>query len=137
MTIKEYVKEAIRLTSLIFTCLVFINLFFQREALDDGLEYMLLIAGVSGCLNFLTFDDGRYSNRRVMLNQLLYLLLIFLQITLANYLLSWELGFWGLLSNFVIVLVIYAFIKFFMYSGDKKEAEKINQFIQNRKRDKS
>lgn len=137
MTVKEYIKEAFRLTSLIFTTLVIISFFLQADALADTLGYMLLIAGISGSLHFLIADNEKYSNQRILFNQFLYLLIICLQITIANFWLHWELGWDGLLMNFVIVLVIYIFIQFVMYSNDRKEAEKINQYLQKRKRDKS
>ncbi|OJG96930.1 hypothetical protein RV18_GL001768 [Enterococcus termitis] len=99
---------------------------------------MLLIAAISSSLHFLIMDNDKYSNRRILLNQVFYVFIICSQITLANHLLHWELGVRGLLLNFVIVILIYIFIRFIMYSNDRKEADEINQFIQKRRgRDKS
>ncbi|MCA5012093.1 MULTISPECIES: DUF3021 family protein [unclassified Enterococcus] len=137
MRIKEYLKESFRLTSLIFTTLVIINLFLQTEALTHSLAYMLLISAISGLLHFLIEDNEKYSSRRILFHQSLYLLIICLQIALANMLLHWQLGTVGLLLNFMIVFLIYFFIRFIMYSNDRKQADEINQFIQKRKRDKS
>lgn len=137
MSIKKYLKEAFRLTSLVFTTLIAINLILQNEVAHDVLEVMLLISAVSGGLHFLLNDNGKYSNKRLIFNQLLYLLIIFVQIAVCNFLLDWELRVGGLIMNYVIVLVIYAFIRFVMYNNDKKEADEINQFIQKRNRDKS
>ncbi len=137
MRVKEYLKEAFRLTSLIFTTLITINLFLQNEVAHDVLEVMLLISAISGALHFLLDDNGNYSNRRLIINQVLYLLIIFIQIAIGDILLQWELKLGGLLLNYVIVLVIYIFIRTVMYSKDKKEADEINQFIQKRNRDKS
>lgn len=137
MEIKKYLKEAFRLTSLVFTTLIAINLVLQNDVAHDVLEVMLLISAVSGGLHFLLNDNGKYSNRRLIFNQLLYLFIIFFQIAVCNVLLQWELDIWGLLMNYVVVLIIYAFIRFVMYNNDKKEADEINQFIQKRNRDKS
>ncbi|WP_375180069.1 DUF3021 family protein [Enterococcus rotai] len=133
MKIINYLKEAFRLTSLIFTTLVMLNLVLQTDALTHSLGYMLLIAAISGSLHFLIEDHEKYSGQRILLNHGIYLLIVCLQITLANYLLHWELGFGGLLLNYVIVVLIYLFIRFIMYNNDLKEADKINQFIQKRK----
>lgn len=133
MKIINYLKEAFRLTSLIFTTLVMLNFVLQTDALTHSLGYMLLIAAISGSLHFLIEDHEKYSSQRILLNHGIYLLIVCLQITLANRLLHWKLGFGGLLLNYVIVVLIYLFIRFIMYSNDLKEAEKINQFIQKRK----
>lgn len=37
------------------------------------------------------------------------------------------------MKNFGLTLLIYAFIKFFIYSNDKKEAAEINELIQQKK----
>ncbi|MBP1046262.1 DUF3021 family protein [Enterococcus sp. BWM-S5] len=137
MEVKNYLKEAFRLTSLIFTTLISINLILQNDVAHDVLEVMLLISAVSGSLHFLLDDNGKYSDRRLIINQVLYLLIIFFQIALGDILLHWELGVSGLLLNYLIVLIIYVFIRSVMYSKDKREADKINQFIQKRNRDKS
>ncbi|MFD1900734.1 DUF3021 family protein [Enterococcus termitis] len=133
MRIINYLKETFRLTSLIFTTLVIINFFIQSEGLTHSLGYMLLIAAISSSLHFLIMDNDKYSNRRILLNQVFYVFIICSQITLANHLLHWELGVRGLLLNFVIVILIYIFIRFIMYSNDRKEADEINQFIQKRR----
>lgn len=134
MRIKNYLKEAFRLTSLIFTTLITINLILQNSVAHDVLEVMLLISAISGLLHFLLDDNGKYSDRRLIINQIVYLLIIFVQIAIGDYLLQWELELGGLLLNYVIVVVIYVFIRSVMYNKDKKEADEINQFIQKRNR---
>jgi hypothetical protein len=129
----NYLKESFRLTSLIFTSSVFISFFLQSEVLTHSLGYMLLISAISGSLHFLINDNDKYSNRRLLLNQGIYLIIVCLQITVANHILHWELRLSGLLLNFMIVVLTYIFIRFIMYSNDRKEADEINQFINKRR----
>ena len=59
--------------------------------------------------------------------------MILLQIIIGDVIYGWELGFSGIAQNLGIVLLIYAFIKFFIYSNDKKEADEINELIQQKR----
>lgn len=133
MRLVEYLKSVFRLSSMIFTLLAAINLFINKQTLFEIIEYMLVVSFISGLLRFIIEDNENYSNRRIVLNQLVYIGLIFLQIIIGDILYGWELGFSGLVQNLGIVLVIYAFIKFFIYSNDKKEADEINELIQQKK----
>lgn len=133
MRLVEYLKSVFRLSSMIFTLLAAINLFINKQTLFEIIEYMLVVSFISGLLRFIIEDNENYSNRRIVLNQLVYIGLIFLQIIIGDILYGWELGFSGLVQNLGIVLVIYAFIKFFIYSNDKKEADEINELIQQNK----
>lgn len=133
MRLVEYLKSVFRLSSMIFTLLAAINLFISKQTLFEIIEYMLVVSFISGLLRFIIEDNENYSNRRIVLNQLVYIGLIFLQIIIGDILYGWELGFSGLVQNLGIVLVIYAFIKFFIYSNDKKEADEINELIQQNK----
>lgn len=136
MAVVNYLKRAFRLTSLIFTILVTLNLVIQKHVLFNVIEYILVISAISGLLLFLVDDNGSYSNRRLLINQISYICLIFSLIILGNYLYHWELGVKGLLTNFIVVILIYFFIKFIMFSSDKKEAQAMNDYIEQRKQDK-
>lgn len=133
MRLIEYLKSVFRLSSMIFTSFAAINLFINKQTLFEIIEYMLVVSFISGLLRFIIEDNENYSNRRIVLNQLAYIGLIFLQIIIGDIHYGWELGFSGLVQNLGIVLVIYAFIKFFIYSNDKKEADEINELIQQKK----
>lgn len=119
---------------MIFTLLVLVNLAINKQTLFEIIEYMLIVSLISGLLRFIIEDKETYSNRRIILNQLLYIGLIFLQIIIGDIWYSWNLGMIGLMQNFGITLLIYAFIKFFIYSNDKKEAAEINQLIQRKRK---
>lgn len=134
MRIVEYLKNVFRLSSMIFTLLAAINLLIDKQTLFEIIEYMLVVSVISGLLHFIIEDNENYTNRRIILNQLLYIGLIFLQIIIGDIWYRWDLGVVGLIKNFGITLFIYAFIKFFIYSNDKKEAAEINQQIQLKKR---
>jgi len=133
MRLVEYLKSVFRLSSMIFTLLVTINLFISKDTLFDIIEYMLVVSVISGLLRFIIEDNESYSNRRIVINQIIYIGLILVQIVIGDVLYDWGLGFIGLVKNFGITLLIYAFIKFFIYSNDKKEADEINELIQQQK----
>ncbi|OJG85967.1 hypothetical protein RV13_GL000758 [Enterococcus raffinosus] len=109
----------------------------NKQTLFEIIEYMLIVSLISGLLRFIIEDKETYSNRRIILNQLLYIGLIFLQIIIGDIWYGWNLGMIGLMQNFGITLLIYAFIKFFIYSNDKKEAAEINQLIQRKRKQNS
>ena len=137
MRVIDYFKSVFRLSSMIFTLLVLVNLAINKQTLFEILEYMLIVSLISGLLRFIIEDKETYSNRRIILNQLLYIGLIFLQIIIGDIWYGWNLGMIGLMQNFGITLLIYAFIKFFIYSNDKKEAAEINQLIQRKRKQNS
>lgn len=134
MRVIDYFKSVFRLSSMIFTLLVLVNLAINKQTLFEIIEYMLIVSLISGLLRFIIEDKETYSNRRIILNQLLYIGLIFLQIIIGDIWYGWNLGMIGLVQNFGITLLIYAFIKFFIYSNDKKEAAEINQLIQRKRK---
>lgn len=134
MRVIDYFKSVFRLSSMIFTLLVLVNLAINKQTLFEIIEYMLIVSLISGLLRFIIEDKETYSNRRIILNQLLYIGLIFLQIIIGDIWYGWNLGMIGLMQNFGITLLIYAFIKFFIYSNDKKEAAEINQLIQRKRK---
>lgn len=137
MRVIDYFKSVFRLSSMIFTLLVLVNLAINKQTLFEIREYMLIVSLISGLLRFIIEDKETYSNRRIILNQLLYIGLIFLQIIIGDIWYGWNLGMIGLMQNFGITLLIYAFIKFFIYSNDKKEAAEINQLIQRKRKQNS
>ena len=134
MRVIDYFKSVFRLSSMIFTLLVLVNLAINKQTLFEIIEYMLIVSLISGLLRFIIEDKETYSNRRIILNQLLYIGLIFLQIIIGDIWYGWNLGMIGLMQNFGITLLIYVFIKFFIYSNDKKEAAEINQLIQRKRK---
>lgn len=131
---KNYIRRAISLTSLVFTILVATNLLVNKKALFNIIEYLFFVSVVSGILIFLVDDNGSYSNRRLILNQVLYIGIIFMLVLAGNSLLHWELNYFGLFSNFVLVISIFFFIKLFVYGQDKKEADEINKYIQRKEK---
>lgn len=137
MRVIDYFKSVFRSSSMIFTLLVLVNLAINKQTLFEIIEYMLIVSLISGLLRFIIEDKETYSNRRIILNQLLYIGLIFLQIIIGDIWYGWNLGMIGLMQNFGITLLIYAFIKFFIYSNDKKEAAEINQLIQRKRKQNS
>ena len=137
MRVIDYFKSVFRLSSMIFTLLVLVNLAINKQTLFEIIEYMLIVSLISGLLRFIIEDKETYSTRRIILNQLLYIGVIFLQIIIGDIWYGWNLGMIGLIQNFGITLLIYAFIKFFIYSNDKKEAAEINQLIQRKRKQNS
>lgn len=138
MSIVNYLKESFRISSLIFTSLVLFRLLLQAfpnnfESLQElPILAYLSIAFISGMFHFLLLDNETYSNHQLIFNQFFYLFLIFLQIILGNFLFQWQLSFKNLIFNFLIALIIYTFIKFFLYRQDSQTAKEINQLIQQR-----
>ncbi|MGO2266333.1 DUF3021 family protein [Vagococcus salmoninarum] len=133
MSISNYLKESFRLTSLIFTLLIMINWLFNPEMLVNNTHVLFIFSVISSLFSFLLEEHEHYSNRRLIVNQVCYIGIICLLIILGNWLLSWQMTIARLTLNLVMVIVIFLFIKFVMYSNDQKNADEINDFIKQNK----
>lgn len=133
MSISNYLKESFRLTSLIFTLLIMINWLFNPEMLVNNTHVLFIFSVISSPFSFLLEEHEHYSNRRLIVNQVSYIGIICLLIILGNWLLSWQMTIARLTLNLVMVIVIFLFIKFVMYSNDQKNADEINDFIKQNK----
>lgn len=133
MSISNYLKESFRLTSLIFTLLIMINWLFNPEMLVNNTHVLFIFSVISSLFSFLLEEHEHYSNRRLIVNQVCYIGIICLLIILGNWLLSWQMTIARLTLNLVMVILIFLFIKFVMYSNDQKNADEINDFIKQNK----
>lgn len=133
MSISNYLKESFRLTSLIFTLLIMINWLVNPEMLVNNTHVLFIFSVISSLFSFLLEEHEHYSNRRLIVNQVSYIGIICLLIILGNWLLSWQMTIARLTLNLVMVIVIFLFIKFVMYSNDQKNADEINDFIKQNK----
>lgn len=133
MSISNYLKESFRLTSLIFTLLIMINWLVNPEMLVNNTHVLFIFSVISSLFSFLLEEHEHYSNRRLIVNQVCYIGIICLLIILGNWLLSWQMTIARLTLNLVMVIVIFLFIKFVMYSNDQKNADEINDFIKQNK----
>ena len=133
MSISNYLKESFRLTSLIFTLLIMINWLFNPEQLVNNTHILFIFSVISSLFSFLLEEHEHYSNRRLIVNQVCYIGIICLLIILGNWLLSWQMTIARLTLNLVMVILIFLFIKFVMYSNDQKNADEINDFIKQNK----
>ena len=137
MNLIDYFKRAVQISSLVFSTLVVLNLVAQKDLLFRTIESLLFVSVISGALLFVLFEKYDYSNERIILNQVVYVLLIFATIIIGNKLFNWDLGISGLVNNFITVVVVFIFVKFILYSSDKKDAEAINQQLKRRKKEQS
>lgn len=133
MSISNYLKESFRLTSLIFTLLIMINWLVNPEMLVNNTHVLFIFSVISSLFSFLLEEHEHYSNRRLIVNQVSYIGIICLLIILGNWLLSWQMTIARLTLNLVMVILIFLFIKFVMYSNDQKNADEINDFIKQNK----
>lgn len=133
MSIANYLKKSFRLTSLIFTLLIMINWLVNPEMLVNNTHVLFIFSVISSLFSFLLEEHAHYSNRRLIVNQVSYIGIICLLIILGNWLLSWQMTIARLTLNLVMVIVIFLFIKFVMYSNDQKDADEINDFIKQNK----
>ncbi|KAF1299588.1 DUF3021 domain-containing protein [Enterococcus sp. JM4C] len=130
---KQYIRKAISIMSLVFTILVVVSLLIDKDVLLNIVEFMLGVSAISGLLIFLVQDNESYSNSRVIMNQIIYIALIFAMVVLGDIFYKWDLGWLRLGFIFLLILAIYFFIKLFMYGRDKREADEINKYIQEKK----
>ena len=133
---KNYFRQVIVVSSLIFMILVGINLLFNREVILTIIDSQFVISLLSGLLTILFIDDERRSNQQVIIREIIYIISILIMVMISNFWFKWELGFVGLFQNLILIIIIYLFIKGFIYDKDQKEADKINQYLKDKRKQK-
>lgn len=128
-------KKARRIISvfcLLFTSLTLINFMLQKE-LDARLMLTLIaVSAIDSVLALIMEEKDSYTNRRVLLNQIIYAGLVFLSVVTAYLVNRYTFTLLSLMLNAVAIAVLFAGIKGFLYAQDTKEADEMNRKLAQR-----
>ena len=114
-------KKTFRLTAIIFTAIVIIQLLFNNLLTNEMLWELLAFAFVAAALRYAFF------HKKTLGGQAAYLATLWLLMIPANYLFEWRMSAAKVAANAVVIAITYVFIAFFMYQRDKVEVAEMNE----------
>lgn len=137
MTMRSYRKNGYLIVCIIYTVLSWIHFVMNGDIPAKVTALFIGMALFSSILGIILIPNERHSNRRVILNQISYLLIIMVAIVVVSYLAGWQQSLLSIGINVVIVLSLFVLVKYLLYSNDKKEAAAINASLLARKNHKT
>ncbi|WP_160689915.1 hypothetical protein [Clostridium sp. C2-6-12] len=128
----EYLKRILKLTSIVFTVVVFFQL-ISGQNLNNQILYDLL--GLSLILTLIKILINKYIiPRDSIFNSLLFILIAWVMIIGSNYILGWNMSIKTIFLTSLQTIVIYILVKIINYQHDKIEVKKMNEILdRNRK----
>lgn len=134
---RAYRKNGFLIFCIVYTVLSLIHFMMNGDIPAKVTSLFLGMALFSSLLGIMLIPNERHSNRRVILNQISYLMIIMVAIILISYLAGWQQSLFSIGINAVIVLGLFAVVKYVLYNHDKKEAANINAQLLARKKRKT
>lgn len=134
---RTYWKNSFLIVCIVYTTLSLIYFVMNGDIPVKVTALFLGMALFSSLLGIILIPNERHSNRRIIFNQVIYLLTIMAAIIIVSYLAGWQQSFLSITVNGGIVLGLFVVVKYFLYSTDKKEAATINAELLARKERRS
>lgn len=117
----------------IYTVITLVNGLILQQLDMTLLLFSVFVSAAASFFIFLLEENETYSNRRLLINQCAYVMILFALIILISWLNHYEISFVSVSLNGAIILVLFGILKFLFYQKDKKEAAEINQRIRELK----
>jgi len=128
----KYLKQILKLTSVVFTVIILFQLVTEQH-LDNTKLYELL--ALSLVLSLIKVIINKYIiSEDSVFNPLSYIIVIWLMVIASNYLFSWNMSLSSIFSTFIEVILIYLCVRIINYQHEKIEVKKMNEILdRNRK----
>ncbi|MBN7577302.1 hypothetical protein [Clostridium beijerinckii] len=134
MTFK-YLKEILKLTSVVFTVITLFQL-ITKQSLDNKKLCELLALSLS--LSLIKMVINKYIiSKDSIFNPLLYIIIIWLMIAASNYLFNWNMSLLLMLSTFIEVIFIYICVRLINYQYEKIDVKKMNEILDRNRKNKN
>lgn len=134
MTFK-YLKEILKLTSVVFTVITLFQL-ITKQSLDNEKICELLVLSLS--LSLIKIVINKYIiSKDSIFNPLLYIVIIWLMIAASNYLFNWNMSLSLMLSTFIEVIFIYICVRLINYQYEKIDVKKMNEILDRNRKNKN
>jgi len=128
----KYLKQILKLTSVVFTVIILFQLVTEQH-LDNTKLYELLALSLVLSLIKVIINKHIISEDSVF-NPLSYIIVIWLMVIASNYLFSWNMSLSSIFSTFIEVILIYLCVRIINYQHEKIEVKKMNEILdRNRK----
>lgn len=130
----KYLKQILKLTSVVFTVIILFQL-VTKQSLNNTKLYELL--ALSLVLSFIKVIINKYIiNEDSVFNPLSYIIVIWLMVIASNYLFSWNMSLSSIFSTFIEVILIYLCVRIINYQHEKIEVTKMNEILYRNRKNK-
>lgn len=131
---KRYITNLLITFCMIFTALVLIYCFTFGTMPIYILQAIMFSSFFSSALTFLLYSKQTYSHKRILFQQILYIVLVMCMIITIIIIVSGEISPLSFIVNFLVVMALFFVIKYLLYKKDQATAEEINELLQQRKK---
>ncbi|MCY7439926.1 hypothetical protein NST73_03240 [Bacillus sp. FSL W7-1034] len=131
---KRYITNLLITFCMIFTALVLIYCFTFGTMPIYILQAIMFSSFFSSALTFLLYSKQTYSHKRILFQQILYIVLVMGMIITTIIIVSGEISPLSFILNFLVVMALFFVIKYLLYKKDQATAEEINDLLQQRKK---
>ncbi|MBD3860660.1 hypothetical protein IEE86_13065 [Bacillus sp. 28A-2] len=131
---KRYITNLLITFCMIFTALVLIYCFTFGAMPIYILQAIMFSSFFSSALTFLLYPKQTYSHKRILFQQILYIVLVMCMIITTLIIVSGEISPLSFIVNFLVVMALFFVIKYLLYKKDQATAEEINDLLQQRKK---
>ncbi|WP_262378407.1 hypothetical protein [Bacillus pumilus] len=98
------------------------------------LQAIMFSSFFSSALTFLLYPKQTYSHKRILFQQILYIVLVMCMIMTTIIIVSAEISLLSFIVNFLVVMALFFLMKYLLYKKDQATAEEINELLQQRKK---
>ncbi|GAB1306871.1 hypothetical protein P9F86_11740 [Bacillus altitudinis] len=131
---KRYITNLLITFCMIFTALVLIYCFTFGTMPIYILQAIMFSSFFSSALTFLLYPKQTYSHKRILFQQILYIVLVMCMIMTTIIIVSGEISPLSFIVNFLVVMALFFLMKYLLYKKDQATAEEINELLQQRKK---
>ncbi|WP_272511918.1 hypothetical protein [Bacillus altitudinis] len=131
---KRYITNLLITFCMIFTALVLIYCFTFGTMPIYILQAIMFSSFFSSALTFLLYPKQTYSHKRILFQQILYIVLVMCMIITTIIIVSGEISPLSFIVNFLVAMALFFVIKYLLYKKDQATAEEINELLQQRKK---
>ncbi|MGD6977361.1 hypothetical protein [Bacillus altitudinis] len=131
---KRYITNLLITFCMIFTALVLIYCFTFGTMPIYILQAIMFSSFFSSVLTFLLYPKQTYSHKRILFQQILYIVLVMCMIMTTIIIVSAEISLLSFIVNFLVVMALFFLMKYLLYKKDQATAEEINELLQQRKK---
>ena len=130
----KYLKQILKLTSVVFTVIILFQLVTEQH-LDNTKLYELL--ALSLVLSLIKVIINKYIiSEDSVFNPLSYIIVIWLMVIASNYFFSWNMSLSSIFSTFIEIILIYLCVRIINYQNEKIEVKKMNEILDRNRKNK-
>lgn len=129
---KQRISRYLQLFCMIFTMLILFYFFSFKELPADVVQLMIVVSLLATALSVLLIPKDHYSNRRIILNQVVYVLCIMGINIYMSHQFNWNQLWYEMVISLASILGMFLLIRYLIYHADQKEAMQINTYLKQK-----